>query len=204
MLISEIRDEIITEVGGDTADTALQTKVLGFIKSALRRFPQNARARSIVSKKSASLSASSQTVSTPTGFMQERALWREDSDGTRHDITVVKDTRLFNEKYRTDTVGEPEFCRIYGTTIEFHRPANAAYTIYIDCFIEIDNVAAADTWAYDSNMAEILKDGAKFYYYTYTEEENQQANFGKLFSANLVGLDSKYAREEIPDHVEEG
>ena|SRR3990167_5431114 len=203
MLISAIRDEAIDEVGGDSSDTAVQTKFLGYIKSALRRFPQNSRSRSIVSKKSVSLAAAAQTASTPSGFMQERSLWYEDSDGSRHEVTVIKDVALFNAKYKSSVSGAPEFCRFYGTTIEFSRPTNAAYTVYVDCFIEIDAVAAADTWGYDSSMAEILKDGVKFYYFTYTEEESQIDRFGKLFAGGLIGLDNKYQREETPDHVEE-
>ena len=203
MLFSALIDEVIGEVGDDVDDSDLETKVLGFVKSALRRFPQNARARSIISKKSVSLASAAQTGTIPSGFIQERAAWYEDSEGVRHDITIIRDTKLFNERYRTNVSGAPEFCRFYGTTIEFNRPANQAYTVYVDCFIEIDNVAAADTFAYDSSMAEIMKDGVKFYYYTYTEDDDNKKTWGTLFLDDLRKLDSKYVREETPDHVEE-
>lgn len=202
MLISEIIDEIISEIGGDSSDTNLQTKVLGYIKSALRRFPQKARSRSLVSKKSVTLSAAAQTANTPSNFIQERMLWYE-SGGVRQEIIVKRDTKEFNLVYRSDVVGAPEYCRIYGTTIEFNRVADQEYTVYVDCFVEIDSVSVGDTWAYDSTMAEMLKDGAKFYYYNYTEEESRIKEFGSLFAESLNDLESKYERDEHPGHVTE-
>lgn len=203
MLYSDLRDEVILEVGDDLEDSDLLAEVLQYIKSALRRFPQNARARSIISKKSVSLSAAAITASLPSGFIQERQAWYETSDGERIDVEIIRDTKTFNDKYRSASLGAPEAIRIYGTTIELNRTTDAAYTLYIDCFVEIDDIAIGDTVAFDSNFIEILKDGVKFYYFTNTEEETQQAAFGKLFTNGLVGLDSKYQREELPDHAVE-
>ena len=39
MLISEMRDEIIVEIGGDSSDTTLLANILQFIRTGLRRFP---------------------------------------------------------------------------------------------------------------------------------------------------------------------
>jgi hypothetical protein len=202
MLISEIRDEIITEVGGDTSDTALQDKVLGFIKSTLRRLPKNCQDRSLVAIKTATLSLAAQTATLPANFIRERELYYVDG-GARKKITVIRDTEMFNERYRSDSSGRPEYCRIYGTTIEFSRPADAAYTIYIDCFQSVDSVVAGDTFAHDSSTAEIIKDGAKFYYYTYTEEKGQADSFKDLFAAGLRTLNTEYTWAETPDHIEE-
>ncbi len=202
MLISEIRDEVITEVGGDTSDTELQTKVLGFIKSTLRRLPKNCKDRSLISKKSVTLTVATQTASLPAKFLAEREIWYEEG-GVRKHVTVIRDTELFNRQYNSTTVGFPEYCRIYGSTIEFSRPADATYTIYIDCFQEVDAVVAGDTFAHDSTTAEIVKDGVKFYYYTYTEEKEMLDKFGGLFKSGLAELNTQYTWLETPDHIEE-
>ena len=45
MIISDIINEVVSEVGGDTSDTDLAAKMLIFAKGALRRFPLFSKAR---------------------------------------------------------------------------------------------------------------------------------------------------------------
>lgn len=202
MLISDIVNEVIREVGGDITDTGLQDNAFGYLKSALRRFPQNVRTRSIISKIPLTLAANAGTLQVPSGFMEERAIWYE-VDGKRRNIHIIRDLFKFNALYRGTSYGDPEYCRFYGTTIEFDRLADRVYSCFLEYFKEIDGVLIGDTWAYDSSMAEILKDGMKFYYYTYAEDESKMATFASLFTSTLLSLENKFQREEMPDHVEE-
>ena len=201
MLISDLRDEIITEVGGDVSDSDLQAKVIGFIKSALRRFPRFSRNRMVRAQKTATLSAGGQTVAVPSGVVDILQAFYV-YDGRREEITRPKLSR-FNEEYRTDEVGHPYYFIIRGAEVEFDRPADMEYTIYFECNIEIDAVAASDTWAYSSDRAEIMKDGAKAYYYGYVEDEAKESKSLSLFKAGLDALEREYSREEVADHVEE-
>lgn len=202
MTVQNLIDEIVSDIGGDTDDSDFETKVLGFIKNALRRLPEKARARSIVSKKTVALASGDQTASIPSTFLQERAVWYE-TDGKRKNIEVVRDTKRFNTFY-TSSVGYPDKCRIYGGIIEFSRPTDAAYTVYVDCFIEIDDVESGDTFGFDSSIAEIVKEGAKYYYFhDYVEDEEKGKNKLLIFNDGLKSIDHKYQREELPDHVEE-
>lgn len=201
MLISDLIDEIITEVGGDVTDTDLQTKTLGFIRSALRRFPRFTRNRMVRSQKSGSLSASAQTMAVPSGVVDILAAYYLEA-GERKDIFRPKLPR-FTEEYRSTGNGSPQYFIVRTNTVEFDRPADQAYTIYFECNIEIDDVDSTDTWAHSSDRAEIMKDGAKAYYYGYVEDEAKESKSLTLFKAGLDALEREYAREELADHVEE-
>jgi hypothetical protein len=201
MLISDIRDEIITEVGGDVTDSDLQAKTLGFIKAALRRFPRFTRNRMVRSQKTATLSAGGQSVAVPSGVVDILQAFYV-TDGRREEITRPKLAR-FNEEYRTNVYGHPNYLIVRGSTVEFDRLADKDYAITFECNIEIDAVAAADTWGFSSDRAEIMKDGAKAYYYGYVEDEAKESKSFSLFKAGLDALEREYSREETADHVEE-
>ncbi len=202
MLVSAIVTEIITDVGGDTSDTDLTSRVLGYMKSSLRRLPDYYRDKSLKRVSSLSLASGDQTVSLPSGFLSEVAVWREYQNRRQH-ITIQKDRQHFNDRYRTDSSGAPEHVYLYASTMEFDKTADQAYTIYLENFYEIDDIDSGDTFAHNSSIAEIIKDGAKAYYYDYTEEETRATKWMKIFIGGLDKLDAKYIREAIPDHVEE-
>lgn len=203
MLISDIRDEIISEIGQDTSDTDFQTKMLKYMKSALRRFPRFARNRMLVSTKSGSLSAAASTMSLPDTIVSVRKCWYQTTDNRRVEITRPG-TDTFTEEYRGNGSGAPNYFIVRQDTVEFDRPADQAYTIYFESFIEIDDVAAGDTWAHSNDRAEILKDGAKMNYYVQDAEDMEKGSFyADLFAKNLKLLEAEYLREEFPDYVEE-
>jgi hypothetical protein len=161
MLVSTIQSEIITEVGGDTSDTALATKVLGFMNSALRKFPLWTRSRFMYAAKTATLSSGDVSVSLPTGFINERDVYYI-SEGTRLRIEKPSSTKSFNDYVHTSSSGAPEFYQIVGQTVYFNHAADKDYTIYFECAIEQDGLETGDTVAFDSMVVEILKDGAKY------------------------------------------
>lgn len=202
MLISEIRDDIILDIGGDADDTELQTKVLAWIKSALRRFPRWCRGRLLRTTKSGTLSAAATTMTLPTGTRQIFQVYYLTSDNKRIEITMPG-LKFFNEQYRGNDTGVPEYCIVRGNTVEFNRKNDSARTIYFEAQGEISSVSSSDTWSWSEDESEILKDGVKFYYYSYKEDEEQKAEYKSLFKAGLDDIDAQYVREEIPDHVEE-
>ena len=149
MLISAIRDEIITETGGDTSDTTLQAVVLSFINNCLRRFPRHISDKAITAVKSGSLSSAATTMTLPSGTTRVRpnGIWYETSDLQRIEIKQLKNREDFNLYYRGNASGAPQYAHIYGTTVEFNRKADQAYTVYFDCYKEIADVVAGDTLA---------------------------------------------------------
>lgn len=202
MLVSSLITEIIKQVGGDADDTDLEARVLTDFKSALRRLPDYYRDTSLKRVSSVTLSAAAQTASLPSGTLSVVAMWRTHSN-RRHEIVIQKDRGKFNEKYRTDISSAPEHAFIYGSTIEFDKTADQNYTISVENFYEIDDVASTDTFAHNSSIAEIIKDGAKAYYYGYTEEESKESKWMAAFEDGLSKIDAKYIRDAVPDHVEE-
>jgi hypothetical protein len=199
VLFSTIRDEIITEVGGDTSDSTLQTLVLGFIKSALRRFPRHTRSRFLLATKSVTLSAGSYYAALPSGFIRELAVFYL-SGGGRKDIPKTDD---YNEQFNSTSLTPPSGYRIFGSNIEFVHSADQSYTIYIECSAEIDDVVAGDSFTGDSSIVEILKDGAKHYYFDYSEDSPRASEKLGLFKAGLDKLEIDFLSDELPGYIEE-
>ena len=198
MLISAIITEIVQETGGDTSDTDLAALILTCIKGALRRFPLFSRTRGIKTTSSISLTSGASSTSLPSGFInEEKVYWLE--NGARRNI---EDHPNFSGIVNTQDTGVPAYYEIVGATIYFDRKADKDYTIYIEHFKEIDAVAAGDTWAFDSSTAEILKDGAKYTYYSdYTEDQNKGAEKLALFKAGLQELESKFMIKTCGTHI---
>jgi hypothetical protein len=201
MLISDIVTELITETGGDTSDTSLATLFLGFLKSTLRRLPRHTRTRYLYATKTSTLSSGSYYVSLPTGFIRERDVYYIDS-GSRVDIPQLSFDE-FNEQFNSTSTGGPQGYRIVGNTVEFLRTADKDYTIYFECTQEIDNISVSDTVTWDSSVTEIVKDGAKYYYFDYEEDSPRATEKLTLFTAGLQKLETDFMSDEIPNYIEE-
>ena len=201
MLFSTIVTEILKECGCDATETDLQTLVLGFIKSALRRFPRHTRSRFLLATKSVTLSAGSYYAALPTGFIRELAVYRLDN-GARENIPKLS-APDFNEEFNSTSTGEPNGYRIIGSNIEFTRSADQSYTIYIECSSEIDDVVAGDSFTGDSSIVEILKDGAKHYYFDYSEDSPRASEKLGMFKAGLDKLEIDFLSDELPGYIEE-
>lgn len=205
MLVSEILTEVVTEVGADADDTALPTKLLGFAKSALRRFPRFSRNRITQGRVSGTLSAGASTMTLPAGLNMISQVFYEE-DGERREIERPK-LKEFNSRYRGNSIGNPEYCIVRADadgvqTVEFNVKADKNYTVYFESSIDIDDISASDTWPYSSDRAEILKDGIKWYYYRSIDDDlagDHKTDFG----AGLKELEREFMREEMPDHVQE-
>ena len=201
MLISEIRDEIISEVGQDTSDTTLAALIFGFIKSALRRFPRHTKTRLLLDTSYATLSSGANYLTIPTYFIQERAVYYI-NNGNRKDIPKLSFDD-FNEQFNSTSTTKPTGYRIVGNVIEFLHKADKDYVIYVEHFKEVDNVALGDGFFGDTSMVEILKDGVKYYYYKYAEDPNEASSWLVLFKAGLDELESDFISDEIGSHIEE-
>lgn len=202
MTIDDIIDELVLETGGDSDDTELRATWLSLIKAALRRFPRHAQNRMFRSKESGSLIAAAQTMNLPDGVVMVDIVFYE-SEGKRFVLDRPKVDR-FTELYNSSVTGAPQAFIIRGNVVEFDRVADQAYTIYFESFVSIDDVAADDTWGHSSDRVEVLKDGAKWYYYNGIAEDVEKAAGSKTdFAAGLKELSKEFQVEEMPDHVEE-
>ena len=202
MLISDIIDELITEVGGDTSDTALSTKMLGFFKSALRRFPRHTRTRLLLDTSSSALAVGTNYITPmPNDFIKERAVYYTES-GNRIDIPKISFDD-FNDQYNSNSSNAPQGYRIVGAKMEFLNNADREYTIYVEYFKSVDDIAAGDTFFGSSDMIEIAKDGAKYYYYSYEEDSPMAASSLALLKAGLDKLETDFLNDEIPNYIEE-
>ncbi len=202
MVVSTIRDEIIVEVGADTSDTAVQTKVLQFMNSAMRKFPLWTRSLFMYTTKTATLSSGGSSLSLPSGVVGIRDVYYI-SDSNRLRIEKPPSNTYFNDATNTSTTGAPHFYNIVGQTVYFDRSADKAYTIYFECQQEKDGLVSGDTVTFDTTVVEVWKDGVKSYYYRYVEDDNQAKEFLQLFKNGLDELDSKYVASELGTHIDE-
>jgi hypothetical protein len=155
----------------------------------------------MLSIKTATLAAGAQTVSIPDGFISERDVWVM-SGGNRLRCEKAL-PEVFNDMYTSDSVGAPLYYRIYGTTIEFYRKADQAYTVYFECFADPSDVTSASAFT-DVRAIEVLKDGAKAYYYEYIEDNQKTVEKLSMFKGGLDELEARYISEEMGTHIEEG
>lgn len=202
MLISEIRDEIIDEVGQDNTDTIIQGKIFNFIKSALRKLPRHLRDRCLITISYATLSSGEYSLSVPPTFVSERQIWYTDG-GERKDIEKV-DRPQFNSLFNENTTGVPQYYSIFGKMIEFDRKANQDYTIECEFFKSPGDVALADAFFGGDDLVEIIKDLVKGIYYGDYEEDAQKASIHLQLAQ--VGLEegcAAYLEEEFGGHVKD-
>lgn len=202
MIISSIITEVLQEVGGDVDDTAAQAILLTCAKGALRRFPLYTRARIIVNISYATLSAGANYLTTPTLFLRERSIyWLE--NGVKRFITKLTDDEL-GRRRNTNTTGTILYYRIIKNVIEFDKSAGGDVVIYVEHFIEVDDLTAATTFFGNTSLAEILKDGMKYTYYSdYTEDDKKADKKLALFKSGLDEVDAQFMMSEHGGYIDE-
>jgi len=204
MLISEIRDELISEVGGDSDDTELQTKIFGFIKSAMRQLPRHVLSRTLLTTASVSLSANANSVSLPSDFVSERYVYRKNTEGKPVEIRKLSWTK-FHEENPT-IAGSIYYYTIRGKTIYFDKKSVSADTIYIEHFKQQvgASFAASDSFFGNDDEIETVKNLVKeIYYGDYQEDEKKAARATKKAALAINSMNADYERLELPTHVEE-
>jgi hypothetical protein len=203
MTIQEIRDEIVEEIGGDSADTTLLTRIFNVIRSAMRRLPKHVISRTLASIESVSLSAGNNSTTLPTTFIKETYVYRKGADGNK--ITITKSSAdRFNEINDTES-GDIQRYRILGKTIYFDRKTIAADTIYIECFkSQVGSLALSSDFFGNDDEVETVKSLAKMIYYRDYEEDKEKADDHKSDAAvGMAAMKADYMIKELPSHVEE-
>ena len=199
MIMSDLITEVITETGGDTSDTTLQSAKLIVAKGALRRFPLFSRDRLLIDTSYATMSASNY-LTVPTGFLREIAIYYLES-GVKKYIEKLTESD-FGAVANSTSSGNPLYYRIVGNVIEFDK--TTTLLIYVEHYKTIDEVTASSTFPGDNSMIEILKDGIKATYYSDYVEDTAKGNAKfALFKAGLDELESKFMMLEQGNYINE-
>lgn len=201
MTINDILTEIITEVGGDIADTDFRAKMLVFITGALRKVPRKLRDRSLITTSTMALTLNSDNVALPSNFVEELNVWYLDEAGRRV-IIEQPVTRTDFHLLRTTGQAKPSLYIITGKNIYFNCPADAAITVYIEHFATIYNVSLSDVFGGSDSLIEPVKELCKGIYYS-DYEEDQAKGDRKLMQAasDLADLESDYMQQETGGHI---
>ena len=195
MTITEMRDEIMADMGLDTADTVLMANMFSWIKKGIRRVPLYARSRLLVATTSSSLAAALDTLALPSDFIEERHIWRV-SGGSRVEI-VKNSSGSFLGNHTSSGSGNPSTYIIKKNTIYFDKKESVAETIYLEYFQEQAGVSLSSTFFGGSDLAEIVEDLAKSYYCEYEEDDARADRFLLKAGGGLGILDIKYQSQEI-------
>jgi hypothetical protein len=204
MLISEIRDEMIEEMALDSSDDTVLSVILTCIKGAIRRFATFAKSRKIVTTAELTLTIDTNYVSLPADFISER----EDGVYYKVDGKRTRILRYHGSNYNelnTTIKGNPSYYWIIGNTIYFDKTAEETKTIYVEHFKDESDVSLSDTFYGSAPEIEIIKDLAKYTYYSdYDEDSNKLADKKlALAKAGIDVMDAQYMVKELPTHVEE-
>jgi hypothetical protein len=152
--------------------------------------------------KSKALSSGQYTFTLPTGIIEIRDVYYI-SEGNRLRIDKPPSNSYFNDVFNSSATGAPKMYRLVGVDVEFDHAADKDYTIYFECLQEKDALVSTDTFIRNSTVIEVLKDGAKYYYYRYVEDHEVARDYLQLFKAGLDELNSKYDDSELSGHIEE-
>lgn len=203
MTIQEIRDEIVEEIGGDSSDADLLTRIFNVIRAAIRRLPKHVLARTLATVENVSLVAGSSSASLPAAFIKETYIYRKGADGQKIKIDKLSAER-FNEINDTDT-GDIFKYRIIAKTIYFDKKTIADDTIYIECFkSQVGSMTIASSFFGNDDEVETIKSLAKVIYYRDYEEDTEKAELHKGdAAAGIAAMKSDYMIRELPSHVEE-
>jgi len=199
MIIQDIRDEIVAEVGQDSEDTTMLANMLTFIKSALRKIPRHVKDRTITTISYATLSAGDYSMDLPSNFIRERRVWRMES-GNRKEIGKLPfDT--FATRINEDSSGPVSSYRIYGKTIEFDVKTASDEVIYIEHFKSVWDVALDDTFHGNDDLVELVKEHTKAIYYESVEDNARAQMHLALAKDEERQVTADFMADEIGDHV---
>lgn len=206
MLVSDIITEIITEIGGDTDDTDLATRLLVFFKSGFRLLPAFARDRSFLGEGTLTLSSGEfeHSLNDLTGFIRERNVWYVNDTNTRTPIYKPPSPSYFQNIITPIATGNPFHYRIYGTTFQVDRKASRDFTIGFDYFKAVSAIAASDTFSYNEQIVQAAKYLCKAEYYGDYEEDEAKAvrNMNKGMAIAQI-LEEEFEVQELGGYVNE-
>jgi len=200
MIMSDVINEVISEVGGDVTDTTLSAKMLIFAKGALRRFPLFTKSRLLYVTSYATLVAGINYITTPDHFLDEKQVWYEES-GERKIIKKVADN-TFSQIINTSSSGTPGYYHIANNVIEFDKNSDTDRVIYIEHLCEVDDVTASSDFFGSTDMLETLKDGMKATYYSdYVEDAQKGDKKLALFKSGLDALEQRHMIQTMGGNV---
>jgi len=206
MTINDILAEIINEVGGDSSDTTLTTKMLGFFKAGYRHIPAFIRDRNFTAVASYTLLAASNTVALTnfTGFIREREIWFEGDNGIHIPIYKPPSLQYFHKVINPQKGGKPFYYRIYAQTLQFDKLADAGLIIGMDYFKAVSSIAGTDTWLADEQLMEGAKHFCKMIYFSDYEEDTEKASENERRGKDIIArLEEEYEVQELGGYVDE-
>jgi hypothetical protein len=206
LTIDNILDEIVEEVGGDTADTTFKTLMLRFLKEGIRHVPAFIKSRLFIALGTRTLAATSTSVSLSAlspGFIAERSVWWVTTENKRDTIFRANSHHHFNSIYNPAATGSPRIYRVYDKTMEFDRTADQSYTIGIEYFKEVSAVTTTDTFFGDDSLLSAVKHFCKMVYYgDYEEDSEKRDKHEDQGGAIIRQLQGDYEAQEMGGQVE--
>lgn len=199
--------EIINEVGGDSSDSGLTTKMFGFYKAGARHVSPYVRDRNFITTGTYTLPAASNTVALSNfpGFIRPLEVWFQESGQSEIHILVYKIPSLqYFHKIITPLYSRrPFYYHIYGQTLQFDGKAPAGLLIGMEYVREISSISITDTIVWHEQLREAMKHFCKSVYFRYEEDRASAADEERLGKEIIARLEEEYEVEELGGYVDE-
>lgn len=207
MIIQEVIDEMAQEVGGQTTDTDLEAILFVAFKSGLRRVGTFLLSRTFFLQGSVTVASGAYEVSLSTlsGFIQERAAWYLDSNNVRVPILPHRSVQDFHNSFSPNLYGKPARYLIYNKDVmQFDRRTDGTLTVGLDYQKSISSIALTDTFLGDEQLLEVAKAFGYERYYRNYEEDKQKADDNRDEGARLLlQLEGNYEAAETGGYIED-
>lgn len=199
--------EIINEVGGDSTDTTLTTKMFGFYKAGARHIPPYVRDRNFITVGEYTLPSATNTVALSNfpGFIRPLEVWfKETGQGQIHVLVYKIPALQYFHKIITPLYSrKPFYYHIYGQTLQFDGLAPAGLIIGMEYVHEISSILITDTIVWHEQLREAMKHFCKAQYYRYEEDRDIARDEERLGKEIISGLEEEYEVEELGGFVDE-
>ena len=205
MTVNQIIAEIIEEIGGDTTDLTLASKMLGFFKAGYRRIPAIARDRNFLGEATFTLPVGESlvTIGIP-GFIRERQVWFQGDNLIHIPIYRAPSDQYWHKVITPNAPGKPFYYRIYSRTFQVDKKADTNLLIGMDYFKSVSDLVGTDTFEGDEQIIECAKDFCKMVYYRDYEEDNGKATDHERTGRDLAQkLEEAYEEQELGGYVDE-
>lgn len=202
MLLSDLVSEVISEVGGDPTDSALATKVFGFMKAGMRTIPALIRGRMLTTRQTFTMPANTNSYDLGTlspSFIRERGFWYTDGNNKKVEIFRM-DVSQFKQYQDVLAQSNPRYYNISIKNFLTDRLTPAALPIEVDYFCALtDSLTSSSTFVLGEDYIEMVKSLTMVKYYGYQEDDVKIASNKGDAKTYLDEMGNRFEQDEMGD-----
>lgn len=202
MLLSDLVDEVIDELGADPDDPEIPGKIFGYMRAGMRTIPALVRGRMLTTRQNFTIPFNSNTYDLSLlspSFIRERGFWYTDNNNKKVEI-VRMDVSQFKQYQDVQAQAYPRYYNISAKNFFLDRLTSLAMSIEVDYFCAItDSITSATAFTLGEDYIELVKKLTKSIYYEY-QEDNDKMTSNKMDAKIFIDeLEARYEEDEMGD-----